>query len=417
MDPRTRPTSAAEALGLADQPGESRDYLAAMRSGETWNEFCEGADMLASEFAGDDLERGEGFRNLLGYLSQALTRTLYACTPDAPAFVRGMDDIVKVGLDNPDGINSTSAQVSERFVYRLFGTAGKERYVEFVQSGAKGTLSNHYLDEFHIGPDGAFEIMLSAEPRPGNWIPLQPGVKSLLVRQIQYDWENEPLSDVRIERPGASGVPYCLRTPDPEEVGRELASLGRTLVAGANYWLDYTRAFAREGPNIFPKDQPLAMSGYSAVRAAPKGMFQLAADESLLLEFTPPKEGFWSVAVGDIWFRSIDPSHRHSSLNGFTAKVDSDGLCRVVIAHADPGVANWLDTAGHPRGHMIFRFVRTESRPEAKIQVIPHAEIAARLPPDTARVTPQERAKIIAGRARAYARRYARPMTSRWRAD
>ena len=43
--------------------------------------------------------------------------------------------------------------------------------------------------------------------------------------------------------------------------------------------------------------------------------------------------------------------------------IDDDGVLRVVVAHDDPGVANWLDTAGHSAGPVILRCVRTESAP------------------------------------------------------
>ena len=63
--------------------------------------------------------------------------------------------------------------------------------------------------------------------------------------------------------------------------------------------------------------------------------------------------------------------------------VDDDGLLRVVIAHHDPGVANWLDTAGHSEGPIILRCVRTETAPVPTTSVVPFAEVAAALPPGT----------------------------------
>ena len=38
-------------------------------------------------------------------------------------------------------------------------------------------------------------------------------------------------------------------------------------------------------------------------------------------------------------------------------------MLRMVIAHEDPGIANWLDTAGHSAGPIILRCVRTETAP------------------------------------------------------
>ena len=46
-------------------------------------------------------------------------------------------------------------------------------------------------------------------------------------------------------------------------------------------------------------------------------------------------------------------------------------MLRVVIAHEDPGVANWLDTAGHSEGPIILRCVRTESAPVPTTRVVP----------------------------------------------
>ena len=34
-----------------------------------------------------------------------------------------------------------------------------------------------------------------------------------------------------------------------------------------------------------------------------------------------------------------------------------DGSARLVIAHADPGLANWMPTLGHRLGTMCFRFI------------------------------------------------------------
>jgi len=398
---------------------ESDTYAQALRTGEAWSTFCEGLRELgpalaASGFAHDDASLAEGYRYVLGLVTMRLNSILYASGPETPAFVRGMDDVLKVGLDNPDGINSFLAEIRDDRTYRIFGVAGTERYVEFVQSGATGTLANHYLDEFKIADGGTFELWLSPKPHDGNHIPLQPGATALLVRQVQYDWEHEELSEVRIEQPGSTAVPDCLATPTAAVVAEELSSLGTNLQDELAFWFDYTRAFSGAGANSFGTDQPLAVSGASAVRAAPKAPFAVGPDEALVLELEPPGGLFWSVAVGDVWFRSIDPSHRQTSLNGHQARVDDDGRCRVVLAHRDPGVANWLDIGGHERGLMTFRYVRTTSRPPITSTLVRVDGLDGLLPAGTARITPEERATIVAGRARGFARRYARPFTSRW---
>jgi hypothetical protein len=419
IDPKT--TFAKWHLDVEGQlEGQTEARLADLRSGAAWGEFCDaikqvGQGMLASEFAADDRERADGYRYLMGLISKELQQVLYRCQPELPAFVRGMDDVIKWGLDNPDGVNSWAAQIADRHTYRIYGRFGGERFVQFVLTGPAGTLANHFLHQFEVGADGRFEIMLSREPQPGNWMPMPELANEIFVRRIQYDWDAEGYSEVHIERPGATGVPAPLQIPPPERVAAELRALAKVLVNEFEFWQDYTRAFRREGDNVIPADQPLASDGYSKVRQTPKGFFVLEPDQAMLLEFDDPGGLFWSVAVGDTWFRSFDPSHRQTSLNGLQAVKDADGLYRVVVAHEDPGIANWLDTAGYRRGALTFRYVVTERQPAPRLTVAPLPEILAKLPADTARVTPQDRAETIARRARAYSRRYAEPMTSRWR--
>ena len=39
---------------------------------------------------------------------------------------------------------------------------------------------------------------------------------------------------------------------------------------------------------------------------------------------------------------------------------EPDGTFRMVLAHRDPGVPNWLDTRGLPHGTMFWRFLLPE---------------------------------------------------------
>ncbi|MGH9025778.1 MAG: hypothetical protein ACRDWD_06650, partial [Acidimicrobiia bacterium] len=52
----------------------------------------------------------------------------------------------------------------------------------------------------------------------------------------------------------------------------------------------------------------------------------------------------------EAWFESLDIANRVVNLNGHQMHVDDDGKWRVVVAHYDPGVPNWLDTEGRRSG-------------------------------------------------------------------
>ena len=62
-------------------------------------------------------------------------------------------------------------------------------------------------------------------------------------------------------------------------------------------------------------------------------------------------------------------------VNHETAVADADGHVRIVVAHRDPGVPNWLDTAGHRRGGLALRWVGAEEIPEPRTRVVALAEL------------------------------------------
>jgi hypothetical protein len=88
--------------------------------------------------------------------------------------------------------------------------------------------------------------------------------------------------------------------------------------------------------------------------------------------------------------------------------VDDDGVLRTVIAHEDPGVANWLDTAGHSVGPIILRCVRTETAPVPTMRLVKFSELEKAVPAVTHRVTPDERRTIMAARRLAVSNRFSR---------
>jgi hypothetical protein len=91
--------------------------------------------------------------------------------------------------------------------------------------------------------------------------------------------------------------------------------------------------------------------------------------------------------------------------------VDPDGVIRLVVAHRDPGVANWLDTTGHPEGFLTPRWAYSEtpppeSWPRISAVKVGFDEISQHLHADTRRVSPEERREQIAIRQRHVQRRY-----------
>jgi hypothetical protein len=137
------------------------------------------------------------------------------------------------------------------------------------------------------------------------------------------------------------------------------------------------------------------------------GRWELGDDEALILEIEPPHGVYWSFSLGNPWWETIHYGRHQSSLNGHQAVVDSDGLVRVVLCRRDPGIANWLDTAGYTNGAVILRCVRTATAPTPSTQVVAFDDIASALPADTKKVNTLERATVLDKRRRAVHERFA----------
>ena len=63
-----------------------------------------------------------------------------------------------------------------------------------------------------------------------------------------------------------------------------------------------------------------------------------------------------SIATADPWGSSPDYAQHVCSLNAAQAQPDADGLFSLVIAPRDPGVRNWIDTAGLNEGTLMVRW-------------------------------------------------------------
>ena len=90
------------------------------------------------------------------------------------------------------------------------------------------------------------------------------------------------------------------------------------------------------------------------------GWYALAEDEALVMEGRAPTCRYWSVQLCSRWLESRDYVSRRVILNHTQVPLAADGTFRIAIAHRDPGLPHWLDTAGHSEGGAIFRWLLPE---------------------------------------------------------
>lgn len=48
-----------------------------------------------------------------------------------------------------------------------------------------------------------------------------------------------------------------------------------------------------------------------------------------------------------------------------------------LLAHRDPGLPNWLETAGHTSGTMCFRWIKAKEYPQPQTRVLEFSELEA----------------------------------------
>jgi hypothetical protein len=351
------------------------------------------------------LDYGSGMRHLMVLLAVG-TDTALRVDPDPVLAVNraSMDDIVTWGLECPDCVYM-NASLRAGETYRLFGNRGTARYVGLQTMDGIAATSNCLVDDLKVDADGSFEAILSADEHDGNWLRLAGDHPTLTVRNFLYDWDTEVPASLRIERIGDEVVPAACFGELDASVSRQLYALGDFVYDNLKFFLDFG---AMPPANGFIPPMDMTQMGAAAENRPVIGRFELDPDEALILEVQPHTGVYWSISLGNPWLETIHYGRHQSSLNGHQAVIDSDGVFRAVISATDPGVANWLDTAGHSNGAMLLRCVRTETAPVPSSHIVKVDGVLSALPADTTMTTRDERAKVIEARRRAVHERFYR---------
>ena len=307
----------------------------------------------------DASERAEGYR-FLTRITAAMTEFQMEQSADWPSLVQVMSPARKFYVDNPDTLYHR-ATLDPRLSYRVRGRRGEELYLAFCVYGLRGRsnaiLANVCDDEMIFADDGTFELVLSTERPEGaaNWLPLNGNARTLVTRQY-FTNRNQRPAELNIETLEPQSPPSA---PDEKLIARRIRGLAesvtRTLAAtekASDLWL--------QKPNEVSVDSKA--DDWASLFATPDndyvgGWYALAEDEALVMEGRAPACRYWSVQLCSRWLESRDYASRQVVLNHSQVQLEEDGSFKIAIAHQDPGLPNWLDTAGHSEGGAIFRWL------------------------------------------------------------
>ena len=358
-------------------------------TGRTWDEFCDtlkaaGAALNYPGAPRDPFNQAEGYRYLSRLLRGGLMAFVEYADPRAPVLHRVAHETVKLGSDNPDNHYQTAA-IHGDYDYRISGARNTVRYLGF------GTQAGHYgqgggmpptgyveAGELAIGADGYFELLVSSKRHEGNWLPMTPESRTLIVRQTFLDRTAEVPAELTIERINCSEEEKRPAPLTPEQLDEGLRSAG-TLVAGAAMlFANWARGFSKHSNRLpmFDPDVSLRAGGDPNI-VYHHSHWALAEDEALLIEVVPPECEHWNFQVNNYWMESLDYRYHTIHTNKKLARYEDDGSVRLVVAHRDPGLPNWLETAGHTSGTMCFRWIKASEHPEPRTRVVSLAELEA----------------------------------------
>lgn len=346
-----------------------------------WNHFCDqlreaGQTLLDESAPQDPFNQAEGVRYLTRLLRSATLYKVEYSDPRWPAIGNSLAVKCKIGADNPDNIYM-SGPLSGKYRYRISGTRGTvplltlgtkvNRYHIDGTMASTGELSN---DEIPVDERGRFSVIASKDkPADGSaWLPMTDDTDMLVGRQSFQDRANEIAAEVTIERLGARPEAEPL---DPETFARQL-ELAVGFVKGTSAtFARWTKMFM-EKPNQLPDwgQEMFQEAGGDPSIFYLHGYWKLAPDEAWVIESRVPDCEYWNFVLQNWWMESLDYDRMNTYVNNHAAKVDDDGIVRIVVSSKDPGFGNWLTTGHHTEGTALLRWVNAADHPLPTCKVV-----------------------------------------------
>lgn len=380
----------------------------------SWDDFCEqlksaGDLVFRDTTPTQDIDRAKGFRLLARNISLALQFHLENNDPHFPELLHYFDPLRKQGGDNTDALY-VGAPINGTHSYRISGQRGSARYfaVTVLEDGATpwgGAVVGSLIDrDIAVADDGSFEIILSPDEHPGNWIRTTPGSWRVTLRQFFADWENEQPMVARIDRLGEVQHDPVFT---PAQLEQGLGEASAWVRDSTHYWATMLDKWQAQ-PNRFLSYRQL---DDNAIDATPGGeplicYWRVPKDEVLIVRVTPPPADYWAVEFGNYWWETMDYRYRLCSTNCHYAVLEDNGELLLVVAHNDPGVPNWLDPSGHVEGYITVRWIGTAHYPIPVCTQMKREELSSYLPDGAKKIQAPARREQLAARRRGVHRRF-----------
>jgi hypothetical protein len=290
----------------------------------------------------------EGLQYLAGCIA-ACEHLAFDYDRDHPFLMSGTGPFTKMGLDNPDTLYF-GTRVHADHDYVVIGRRGTTTDLSFQLLGGEYTdtevpdsetaFDDRKLD---IAEDGSFEW---------RFRPKAPA--QLVIREVYGDWSQQR-GTVAIKRLDTIGT-----APPPltrEIIEKRYATAGKQLVQRVKTWLQFPQWLYFNIP-VNTMVAPRLTPGGLATQYSSAGHYDMTPDQALIITLPVTDAPYLGFQLGSLWYISLDYINHQTSLNATQAQADPDGKIRIVVADQNPGVTNWVQTLGHRKGFLQFRWQR-----------------------------------------------------------
>ncbi|EFG77623.1 hypothetical protein HMPREF0591_2432 [Mycobacterium parascrofulaceum ATCC BAA-614] len=290
----------------------------------------------------------EGMQYLAGCIAGCM-HLAFDYDRDHPFLQSGTGPFTKMGLDNPDTLYF-GTRVHANHDYVVTGRRGTTTDLSFQLLGGEYTDDNVPASqaafddrELEIAADGSFEWRVR---------PTSPG--QLVIREVYGDWSAQrgTLAISRLDTAGTAPPPLTRET-----IEKRYATAGKQLVNRVKTWLQFPQWFYLDLP-VNTMVAPRLTPGGLATQYSSVGHYDLRPDQALVITIPVSDAPYLGFQLGSLWYISLDYINHQTSLNNTQAQADPDGKVRIVVADRNPGVTNWVETLGHRRGILQFRWQR-----------------------------------------------------------
>ncbi len=381
---------------------------ARLLDGRAWDDFCDqlkaaGRIVVRETHDGDPQDAVEGFRYLSRMVLMANFRAIERRTPGTRAQRIGLIPPPPkggIGVQSPNQDHIVQP-VDARHRYRITGTAG-DVYTHLsawsppipddVGAAAVGLDAEDHLERFNpnmaltphtlvladiAAADGTVDFVLSVDPPDDGsaWMSMAPTTRELMGRVVYDDRHGQTPPRLTIECLDDHEQP---ETPTPEDMAERLAVAGQLVLGQKADYEGWTAdLLTRENETEFTREWYERIGGSPDDRHFEFGYWRVPEGSALVIEFDEPATQHWNFQLCNHWMENLA---NYATGEGYIDKenaVRNDGRVRIVVAHEDPGVPNWIEPDARDHGVMGLRFVRPAIEPQVETRLVPIADLTS----------------------------------------